>query len=98
MLGRPELCLRRKHFPRSNHRVAVDRHRVIHIAGVAAGEGDHHGNGSRSEERRVGKECRSRWWPHHDKKNTRKTMANSMITNASKPVFVDACAANSVAG
>src|SRR5690348_1251508 len=22
----------------------------------------------RSEERRVGKECRSRWWPHHSKK------------------------------
>src|SRR5438105_3064811 len=24
----------------------------------------------RSEERRVGKECRSRWGPHHEKKNT----------------------------
>src|SRR6266705_4135066 len=24
--------------------------------------------GGRSEERRVGKECRSRWWPHHLKK------------------------------
>src|SRR5690606_40204315 len=24
---------------------------------------------SRSEERRVGKECRSRWWPYHEKKN-----------------------------
>src|SRR5438093_9289826 len=24
---------------------------------------------SRSEERRVGKECRSRWWPDHQKKN-----------------------------
>src|SRR5437016_6811907 len=23
----------------------------------------------RSEERRVGKECRSRWWPEHEKKN-----------------------------
>src|SRR5688572_33500563 len=23
----------------------------------------------RSEERRVGKECRSRWWPDHEKKN-----------------------------
>src|SRR5689334_24977872 len=23
----------------------------------------------RSEERRVGKECRSRWWPYHSKKN-----------------------------
>src|SRR3712207_8990048 len=23
------------------------------------------GRGGRSEERRVGKECRSRWWPYH---------------------------------
>src|SRR5947209_19448959 len=23
----------------------------------------------RSEERRVGKECRSRWWPYHEQKN-----------------------------
>src|SRR5690348_18009052 len=30
-------------------------------------------NGMRSEERRVGKECRSRWWPYHLKKN--KTIA-----------------------
>src|SRR5438132_11886071 len=26
----------------------------------------------RSEERRVGKECRSRWSPYHQKKNTKK--------------------------
>ena len=26
----------------------------------------------RSEERRVGKECRSRWSPYHEKKKTRK--------------------------
>src|SRR5689334_24460339 len=25
---------------------------------------------SRSEERRVGKECRSRWWPDHEKKKS----------------------------
>src|SRR4051812_50021806 len=25
----------------------------------------------RSEERRVGKECRSRWWPDHEKKKVR---------------------------
>src|SRR5205823_13070075 len=25
----------------------------------------------RSEERRVGKECRSRWWPYHSKKKKR---------------------------
>src|SRR5438067_13796329 len=27
-------------------------------------------SGVRSEERRVGKECRSRWWPYHSKKKT----------------------------
>src|SRR5205807_6209228 len=26
---------------------------------------DGHGEAARSEERRVGKECRSRWWPDH---------------------------------
>src|SRR5207237_6629885 len=26
----------------------------------------------RSEERRVGKECRSRWWPEHEKKKKRR--------------------------
>src|SRR3712207_9021638 len=25
------------------------------------------GEGARSEERRVGKECRSRWWPYHSR-------------------------------
>src|SRR5205814_5900462 len=50
------------------------RRRVRHIYGgfelaielrdpMAAGWYDH-----RSEERRVGKECRSGWWPYHDKK------------------------------
>src|SRR5690606_40092437 len=28
---------------------------------------------NRSEERRVGKECRSRWWPHHWKYNKPRT-------------------------
>src|SRR5438067_9832558 len=27
-------------------------------------------SGARSEERRVGKECRSRWSPYHEKKNS----------------------------
>src|SRR5207248_7297327 len=26
----------------------------------------------RSEERRVGKECRSRWWPHHEKEKMKR--------------------------
>src|SRR5687768_18421852 len=29
--------------------------------------------GSRSEERRVGKECRARWWPYHLEKNKTST-------------------------
>src|SRR5687768_18549293 len=29
---------------------------------------------NRSEERRVGKECRSRWSPNHEKKNVDRTM------------------------
>src|SRR6266436_8434381 len=39
----------------------------------------------RSEERRVGKECRSRWWPYHEKKkmdrcsqSTRRILRNSI--------------------
>src|SRR5947207_14618409 len=32
----------------------------------------------RSEERRVGKECRSRWWPEHEKK--KKTQVGAMTT------------------
>src|SRR5690349_24506579 len=30
------------------------------------------GTGTRSEERRVGKECRSRWAPYHEKKNRKR--------------------------
>src|SRR5438034_11137908 len=30
------------------------------------------GKAGRSEERRVGKECRSRWWPDHEKKKDKK--------------------------
>src|SRR3712207_9421902 len=37
-------------------------------AGGARGGGLHRGVGGRSEERRVGKECRSRWSPYHLKK------------------------------
>ena len=31
-----------------------------------------HGKNIRSEERRVGKECRSRWAPYHEKKKKKK--------------------------
>src|SRR5205814_7256639 len=37
--------------------------RTAHRDGPA--RDDHFRSDSRSEERRVGKECRSRWWPYH---------------------------------
>ena len=35
------------------------------IGGIASAIGSIFGGGNRSEERRVGKECRSRWSPYH---------------------------------
>src|SRR5690606_40106622 len=35
---------------------------ALHVVAEAKARRDH-----RSEERRVGKECRSRWWPYHVK-------------------------------
>src|SRR5438046_8862542 len=34
----------------------------------------------RSEERRVGKECRSRWSPHHEKKKKRRNACTSVTS------------------
>src|SRR5207249_9404369 len=39
--------------------------------------------GERSEERRVGKECRSRWWAHHQKKKD--TMNNVRALRGEMP-------------
>src|SRR5690349_23960656 len=36
------------------------------------------GTASRSEERRVGKECRSRWAAYHQKKNKRRDMSRRL--------------------
>src|SRR5437016_1810706 len=36
--------------------------------------------GDRSEERRVGKECRSRWWPYHEKKKQQKEVSHARKT------------------
>src|SRR5688572_32130907 len=53
------------------------RGRLVALAGRRRGPGrpagDDHLDGhlTRSEERRVGKECRSRWWPDHYKKKVR---------------------------
>src|SRR6267142_4590310 len=40
---------------------------------------------SRSEERRVGKECRSRWSAYHYKKNSRSTPCCRRITTSPTP-------------
>ena len=37
----------------------------VAVEGALFGCGDMHAAMGRSEERRVGKECRSRWWPYH---------------------------------
>src|SRR5437763_15797975 len=46
------------------------------------------GVGNRSEERRVGKECRSRWWPYeekkknkHENKDSGESLKNRRVTN-----------------
>src|ERR1041385_1023010 len=54
----------------------IDAEQVIHLSsrGVPKQHGrNEHENRDRdrSEERRVGKECRSRWSPYHSKKKTR---------------------------
>src|SRR5688572_33492602 len=49
----------------SRERQPEHRHRVEEPAGRALLRLDH----GRSEERRVGKECRCRWSPYHEKKN-----------------------------
>src|SRR5690606_40049133 len=56
----------------------LPRHpRLEQRAGADVGDGEGHahddeGGHHRSEERRVGKECRSRWAPYHEKKKERK--------------------------
>src|SRR5437588_12938825 len=64
--------------------VAIDyRHQTVFIKWLGT-QADHPkigGAKNRSEERRVGKECRSRWWPYHEKK--RKENENRMKTTES---------------
>ena len=49
----------------SNNVVTVSRAGSANRGGAAKGNGHVSGTFSRSEERRVGKECRSRWSPYH---------------------------------
>src|SRR5690554_2333388 len=50
--------------------VPLDRlQRVLRTGGQeSAARSEKRADRRRSEERRVGKECRSRWWPDHEKK------------------------------
>src|SRR5438094_9288471 len=48
-----------------------------------------HDGGYRSEERRVGKECRSRWSPHHKKKKNKDSNNISSITKAKTEQSLD---------
>src|SRR5712672_3927581 len=50
---------------RRQSRRSVERFHRAAAHGPAGRSGRDRG---RSEERRVGKECRSRWWPYHSKK------------------------------
>src|SRR5690606_40715932 len=45
-------------------------HQQLRINPQRRGNTVHPGERERSEERRVGKECRSRWWAEHEKKKT----------------------------
>src|SRR6266481_3956652 len=44
---------------------------------------------SRSEERRVGKECRSRWWQYHQKKKSSSTSKTNFIVHMPRPIYVN---------
>src|SRR6266581_6691800 len=55
---------------RRHGRVDGGRHPALRVLSAGGHEGEEpDGEGRSSEERRVGKECRSRWSPYHYKKN-----------------------------
>src|SRR5260370_32964830 len=55
----------------------IDQHRVL----ADAAEPRARGQLARSEERRVGKECRSRWSPYHSKKKKTYIEIESVLSN-----------------
>src|SRR5438105_6180748 len=61
----PVALLRRSAQEAAALRVALEL--LLERIGVEGGE-------HRSEERRVGKECRSRWWRHHQRKSKRESI------------------------
>src|SRR5687768_18561126 len=62
----PLLCIGELEEP-----LALDR-RAVDLEGPALVPRERDLGGVRSEERRVGKECRSRWSPYHEKKKRKK--------------------------
>src|SRR5436190_19064704 len=61
------ICIQHAGQTADQHRRQGHFPRVRHADLRSGGESD-----GRSEERRVGKECRSRWWPYHEKKKREK--------------------------
>src|SRR5436305_3901321 len=53
-------------------RAPASSRRSDSVSLLAVSSMSHRERKSRSEERRVGKECRSRWWPYHEKKKKNK--------------------------
>src|SRR5438132_13294401 len=41
----------------------------------------------RSEERRVGKECRSRWWRYHEKKNEKRQLRGATDRSTARQIM-----------
>ena len=69
LLGNPERAYRVVHVTGTNGKTSTVRmiERLLAATGMRTGRftSPHLATSSRSEERRVGKECRSRWSPYH---------------------------------
>src|SRR5207248_7206018 len=64
-----DLTVRATYHAPANHQSGGDTGAQVHVdTGVDAVQGPPAQLGVRSEERRVGKECRSRWATYHEKK------------------------------
>src|SRR5256885_16532886 len=69
--GYPVLAALRLSFVQTAERVAPDTGKLTSTEWLGTGNYTAIFHGERSEERRVGKECRSRWSPDHSKKKTK---------------------------
>src|SRR5476649_1552537 len=64
---------------------------LAHVTLEAIGLADCFAEDDRSEERRVGKECRSRWSPYHSKKNTRASSSGRRCRTSSSVEQPEQC-------